>query len=109
VLLVFSDPHCGPCNALAPELERLHREHPDLAVLMISRGEPEENRIKAREHRLTFPIILQQHWEVSRRYAMFAMPIAYLIDEAGVIANDVVAGRDSILKLMLEVRDLIHD
>ena len=26
VLLVFSDPACGPCQALAPELERLHRE-----------------------------------------------------------------------------------
>jgi len=26
---------------------------------------------------------LQQQWEISRRYAMFAAPIAYLIDEAG--------------------------
>src|SRR5439155_5036652 len=25
VLLVFSDPHCGPCNQLAPQLEQLHR------------------------------------------------------------------------------------
>jgi thiol-disulfide isomerase/thioredoxin len=25
VLLVFSDPHCGPCNQLAPELEQAHR------------------------------------------------------------------------------------
>ena len=26
VLLVFSSPHCGPCNALATELEKFHRE-----------------------------------------------------------------------------------
>ena len=25
VLLVFSSPHCGPCEALAPELEKFHR------------------------------------------------------------------------------------
>src|SRR5215469_15801802 len=25
VLLVFSAPHCGPCNTLAPELEKFHR------------------------------------------------------------------------------------
>ena len=34
------------------------------------------------------------------RHAMFAMPIAYLIDEAGVIANDVSVGTDEICKLM---------
>src|SRR5262245_48876472 len=26
VLLVFSDPHCGPCQVLAPHLEKFHRE-----------------------------------------------------------------------------------
>src|SRR4051812_34334609 len=42
VLLVFSDPYCGPCNALAPDLVRLQREHQDnhLALVMVSRGEP---------------------------------------------------------------------
>ena len=46
VLLVFSDPECGPCERLAPELERLHRRRPDLAVLMVSRRDPEANRRK---------------------------------------------------------------
>src|SRR2546430_6617905 len=67
VLLVFSDPHCGPCNALAPELENFHREHPEMEVVMISKGEPKDNRAKAKEHGITFPIVLQQQWEISRR------------------------------------------
>ncbi len=100
VLLVFSDPHCGPCDALAPRLEQLHQAHPEIRVVMISRGEPGENRAKVRELKLTFPVVLQQHWEISRRYAMFATPIAYLIDEAGVIAHEVAAGEDAILKLL---------
>ena len=29
VLLVFSDPHCGPCNMIAPELENFHRSQAD--------------------------------------------------------------------------------
>lgn len=100
VLLVFSSPSCGPCNALAPELEKFHRNHPEVELVMISRAELKANRAKVKEHGLTFPVVLQQQWEVSRRYAMFATPIAYLIDEAGVIVQDVAVGVDAILDLM---------
>jgi peroxiredoxin len=137
VLLIFSDPRCGPCNALAPELERFHRKcltaadvanaqvgrvtpcapqedrdfqngahgvpRPTISVVMISRGEPKENRAKVKEHGLTFPVLLQQRWEISRRYAMFATPIAYLIDEAGVIADDVAVGVESIQALLAAI------
>jgi peroxiredoxin len=102
VLLVFSNPHCGPCEALAPQLEKFHRAHPDLEVVLISKGEPGENRAKVKQHSLTYPIVLQQQWEISRRYAMFATPVAYLIDEAGVIIHDVAVGLDAIRALMVE-------
>jgi peroxiredoxin len=105
VLLVFSSPHCGPCNTLAPELEKFHRAHPELEVVMISKGEPKENRAKVKEHGLTFPVVLQQQWEISRRYAMFATPIAYLIDEAGTTVHDVAVGTDAILKLLRNGND----
>ena len=100
VLLVFSSPTCGPCLILAPQLEKFHRGHPKLEILMVSKGEPKENRAKVKEHGLTFPIVLQQQWEISRRYAMFATPIAYLIDDAGVIANEVAVGMEPILALL---------
>src|SRR6266567_5337816 len=100
VLLVFSDPRCGPCQALAPQLEKFQREHADISVVMISRGEPKENRAKVKEHRLTFPVVLQQRWEISRLYAMFATPMAYSIDEAGIITHDVAVGVEPILSLL---------
>jgi peroxiredoxin len=122
VLLVFSSPGCGPCNALAPELEKFYRanrrassplpsppaeerESADcpgapVEVVMISKGEPKENRAKVKEHGLTFPIVLQQQWEISRRYAMFATPIAYLIDETGIIEHDVAIGTEAIERLL---------
>jgi peroxiredoxin len=101
VLLVFSDPHCSPCNQLAPELARLHRQHQNngLAVVMVGRGGVEENRLKAREHDLEFPVVLQKKWEVSRKYGIFATPVAFLVGEDGVIQKDVAVGPEAILEL----------
>lgn len=99
VLLVFSDPDCGPCDALAPRLERLSRETADVSVVMVSRGEPDRNRAKIGEHGLTFPVVLQEQWQLSRQYAKFATPIAYLIDAEGRIAASVAMGVDAILAL----------
>ena len=69
---------------------------------MVTRGEADANRDKAREYGLTFPIVLQRKWEISKLYAMFATPIAYLIDEAGIIISGVAAGADEILALLPE-------
>jgi peroxiredoxin len=99
VLLVFSDPHCGPCQELAPRLQELHLERSDLNVLVISRGAVYENRAKADSLGLNYPIVLQQKWEISLKYAMFATPIGYLIDEQGILASDVAVGIEPILAL----------
>jgi peroxiredoxin len=103
VLLVFSDPDCGPCDELAPELEDLHRERPDLQVLVVSRRDAEASRLKARTLGLTYPIVMQQQWEISLKYGMFATPIGYLIDEQGVLLSDVAVGVGSILALADDV------
>ena len=99
VLLVFSDPDCGPCDELAPRLQEIHLQRPDLQVLMVSRRDAEANRAKAARLGLTFSIVLQRQWEVSLKYAMFATPIGYLIDERGVLASDVAVGVEPILAL----------
>jgi peroxiredoxin len=102
LLLTFSDPHCGPCDALAPHLARIHREHEgnNLAVVLVSRGEVDENRRKADEHGLPFPVVLQDGWSLSRRYGIFATPVAFLIDEQGTITADVARGVDEIVALV---------
>jgi hypothetical protein len=91
---------CGPCLELVPALEQFHRDGSGVGVLMISRRDPEANRHKVAELGITFPVVLQRSWEISLRYAMFATPIAYLIDEQGVLATEVVVGVESIRALL---------
>jgi peroxiredoxin len=100
LLLVFSDPTCGPCNELSPKLARLHGRTPDIAVLMISRGGAVANAKKVAEHHLTFPVGLQHRSEISRLYELFATPCAYLIDEQGTIAAPPAVGCVAILSLL---------
>ena len=67
---------------------------------MISRGEIAENRKKVKQYNLTFPIVLQRKWEISKQYAMFATPIGYLIDKEGNTASEVAVGAEGILGLL---------
>jgi peroxiredoxin len=104
VLLVFSDPQCGPCDELAPHLVRLHAKHGNngMAVVMVGRGDAEQNRKKAEKFGITFPVGLQERWKLSREYGIFATPVAFLIGKDGVILKDVAQGADEILKLAQE-------
>jgi peroxiredoxin len=104
LLLVFSDPECGPCDALLPDLARLERDHraDGLAVVVVSRGEPAENRRKAEASGVEFPIVIQSGWKLSKEYGIFATPVAFLIDEEGVIERDVARGPTEILALARE-------
>ena len=106
LLLVFTDPYCGPCEELAPDLVRLHRENRDhgLAVVMVGRGDLAENCRKAEEHGFEFAVGVQQRWELSRQYGIFATPVAFMIDERGVIAEDVARGVDEIRALTVQGR-----
>jgi peroxiredoxin len=103
LLLVFTDPHCAPCRATLPELERVHRARAqELQVVAISRGGREANLAHVRG--LTFPVLLQRRWEASRAYATYATPAGYLIDADGIIASRPAVGRKAILRLAEGVR-----
>ena len=100
LLLVFSDPGCGPCNMLAPELARFHRRHRSaLPVVMVSRGDVDANRAKAEEQGFEFPVLIQPGWRLSKEYGIFATPVAFLIDAEGTIAREVARGAAEILQL----------
>jgi peroxiredoxin len=99
VLLVFSDPECGPCDDLAPRLQQLHLKRRDLQIVVVSRRDAEASRAKASSLGLTYPIVMQQQWEISLKYEMFATPIGYLIDDRGIVVDDVAVGMEPILAL----------
>jgi peroxiredoxin len=101
LLLVFSDPNCGPCQELMPSLAELERRHGGAAasVVLVSRGDREENREKARRHGVHFPVVIQPGWSLSKQYGIFATPVAFLVDRDGRVAAEVAKGSEEVLAL----------
>jgi peroxiredoxin len=100
VMALFTDPGCGPCNAMLPDVGRWQEEHAQkLTLALISRGEVEENKTKAQEHGLR-NMLLQNDWEVSESYEVRGTPSAVLISTDGKIATPVAGGDEGIRALL---------
>jgi peroxiredoxin len=104
ILLVFSDPHCGPCTQLAPSLVRANRRRgaTAAAIVLVGRGDPGENRQKAQDEGFEFPVVVQDRWKLSRQYGIFTTPAAFLIGEDGRILRPVAVG-------VVQIRSLLYD
>ncbi len=102
-LLLMFDPTCGPCMDLLPDLKETAASG-KLNVIMVTRREPAQTREIATTHGLTFPIGIQDNWEISRRIGAVAVPAACIIDPDGYLESDVVAGRQAIYNLMSRTR-----
>src|SRR5215212_7760974 len=96
VMLLFTDPDCGPCTAMLPEIRRWQKEYDEeLTISLVSRGTVEANRAKSTEHGLR-GLLLQDDWEVSEAYGVESTPSAVLVTPEGTIGSPVLEGADSI-------------
>jgi peroxiredoxin/uncharacterized membrane protein YphA (DoxX/SURF4 family) len=112
VMLVFSDPGCGPCTALLPDLGRWQNEYAaNLTIALISRGTPEANHAKVAEYGLTH-VLLQQDREVAQAYQAHGTPTAVMVYPDGTIGSPLAPGAEAIAALVARtVRSLmpVHD
>ena len=100
LMLTFTDPNCGPCQALLPDLGRWQRElAPTLTLALITSGTADENRNKSGEHGLT-QVLLQQDREVMESYRASGTPSAVLIRPDGTIGSALAQGAEDIRALV---------
>lgn len=101
-LLVFTSPHCGPCETVMPKVAAWQRElGADLTVAVLADGDREENRAKLQPHALS-NVLIQREMDVADRYLAHATPSALLVGADGRIASSLAAGGDSISALVAE-------
>jgi peroxiredoxin len=100
LLLLFTDPGCGPCMALLPEIGQWQRDHvTKLQVALLSRGTVEANRAKVTEPGVTH-VLLQKDREVAEAYLAYGTPSAVLVRQDGTVGSPVAQGADAIRALV---------
>ncbi|MCE5289513.1 MAG: redoxin domain-containing protein [Nocardiaceae bacterium] len=100
VLLLFSDPHCGPCTQLMPAIAQWQDEHSDvLTVAIVSRGDPTENRTKAAADGVR-RVLIQDDNEVADRFSVSGTPTGVLVLADGTIGAPLAPGAEAITALV---------
>jgi methylamine dehydrogenase accessory protein MauD len=100
VLLLFTNPDCGPCEALMPQVAAWQREHASrLSIVLASDSAVEKNRAVERTHGIK-NILLQKDREVSLQYESYGTPSAVLIRPDGTIGSPLAGGADAIASLI---------
>jgi peroxiredoxin len=103
LLLVFSDPGCGACRELLPEVARWQEQLGDgLTVALVSAGSREDHLQTAREHGLR-RLLLDEDGSAAAAYGISATPSAVLVDAKRTIAATPAVGADEITGLVANV------
>jgi thiol-disulfide isomerase/thioredoxin len=100
ILLVFTDPGCAPCSAMAPLLADWQRAYEnDVTIALLARGGMDRNIALADEHGLA-RVLVEDESEVADRYGAAGTPAAVLVGADGRIAGRVAVGNAAIEELL---------
>jgi peroxiredoxin len=105
LLLFFSDPRCGACEPLLPEVGRLQRDpHFDPWPIVISLGDHQGTATMAAEHGLR-PVLLQEDFELARTFGITGMPGAIVLDREGRVVGGPATGGVAVGELLASLSE----
>lgn len=100
IVLLFTDPHCGACDALMPKVDEWQRDYGDkITLVSLSHGTAEANLAKAGTYRIG-EVLLQQDHEVDDAYKVDGTPTALLVRPDGTIGSPQAGAVDMIVSLV---------
>ena len=100
VLLVFTNPKCGPCISLFKEIRDWQTAHDDqLTIALLTFGTIKDNFVNVARNSLG-QVLLQEKREVAILYGANLTPAAVMIDTDGRILSNIAAGGDEIRTLL---------
>jgi peroxiredoxin/uncharacterized membrane protein YphA (DoxX/SURF4 family) len=100
LLLIFTNPNCGPCVALFAEIKDWQEAHSEqLTIALISFGTVKENFVNVARNGLG-QVLLEPKREVALKYGASVTPTALVVNSSGRIASPLGAGAEEIRELL---------
>lgn len=100
LVLIFSDPDCGPCTAMLSDIGRWQREQAEaLTIAVLSGGTAEANRAKSSDLDQS-RVLLQRDREVMTAYGAIGTPSAVVVRPDGTIAERLAQAEAEIRQLI---------
>ena len=94
--ILVTDPGCGACDPLLPEVGRIQRDPAGpVPLVLISRGELDDNAAKAAEHGLE-PVLIEDEFEVSRSLGINGAPGLIQLDAEGQLVDKPAMGAERV-------------
>ena len=97
VILNFWASWCGPCQEEMPALQKVYSEYEQQGLVVLAVNETVMDDRQAvstfvAQHRLTFPILLDEDGGTSNSYHVQALPSSYFIGPDGIIQDVIIGG-----------------
>ncbi len=103
-LLVMFDPLCDPCIDLLDDLAKVNADPKRPSVIMITRRDPALTNELIDAEKISYPVGMQDVWEISRLFGPPAVPAACIVDQDGYLESNHVVGRDAIFSLLRQAQ-----
>lgn len=100
LLLLFTDPHCGPCTALMPEVHQWQERYDGFfTIAIVASGEPEAIHARLDQHSIA-NVLMQEGKDANKALGVVGTPSGVVIDRQGQVRGEVARGAAAIRDLV---------
>ncbi len=99
IILLFTNPSCGPCEALLPQIAAWRREFSSPRIVLIAEGDPEHYGATLQADP-NHPVLGETGRRTAELYEVWGTPSALLVDAEGMIVTRAAGGSDAIRGLV---------